>query len=140
MRINSRYNPVGGFADFWAEFRKPNPWRWPVLLVSVMLTSGIILLFSQESVMVPPAPPDVTYITTFEPGRTDEEIIASNIENQRIQDRLDELAAEREERRKELYRALGRATGLDVDAMEAEIAAEEARETAAATGNDIATE
>ena len=64
------------------------------------------------------------------PDRTDEEIMASNIANQ---ERKDALRAEQEriaEEKKDMYRALGRATGIDVEAMEAEIEAERAAEEA----------
>ena len=131
MRLMSRMNPVGGVTDFWEEFRRPNPYRWPVLAASLVMTGTLLAWVTQEDYFVPPAPPQVTYITTFAEGRTDEEIRRSNIENQRRKDQMAAELAAREERRKELYRALGRATGIDVDRMEAEAKAEEAREAAA---------
>jgi hypothetical protein len=85
-----------------------------------------------ESQRAEPRRPDVTYITTFEPGRTDDEIRASNIANQRRQDVVEAQRAAVEERKKELYRELGRATGVDVDAMEQQIERERAAEAAAA--------
>ena len=128
LRVDSRYNPVGGFQDFWDEFRKPNPYRWPVLLVSMTITGSLVYVFGQERVYVPPERPNVTYITSFEPGRTDAEIQQSNQENQRNQDAIRALEERQIERRRELYRQLGRATGVDVDAMEAEIEAERSAE------------
>lgn len=130
MRIASRFNPVGGLADFWQEFRKPNPYRWPILAVSTLPIIAIVWWAVGESVLVPPARPEISYISTFPEGRTDEEIRASNIENQRIQDQLRAEQAERDEEVREMYRQLGRATGIDVDAMEAEIEAEREREEA----------
>lgn len=132
MFSKSRFNPGPGFADFWSEFRKPNPYRWPILGVSVLPMLLTLWWATGETVLVPPAPPEVTYITSYAPDRTDDEIMESNIANQR---RNDELRAQREEieaRKREMYRELGRATGIDVDAMEAEIEAERAREEAAA--------
>ena len=132
MSMISRYDPRGGIADFWQEFRKPTPYRWPVLAVSMLMTGSLIWLFTHETVYNEPERPEVTFITTLPPGRTDAEITARNAENQRVQDALARLDEQREEERKALYRSLGRATGLDVDAMEAEIRAEEAAEAARA--------
>jgi len=37
MRIlPSRFNPTGGIADFWNEIRRPQPYRWPILLASIL--------------------------------------------------------------------------------------------------------
>lgn len=95
-------------------------------------TFAILMVFLPENQRVPPARPEVTYITTWAPDRTQEEIIASNIANQARKERLAAERAAREERKKELYRQLGRATFIDVEAMEAEIARERAAEAAAA--------
>ncbi|WP_279349662.1 hypothetical protein [Erythrobacter litoralis] len=127
----SRMNPVGGVADFWNEIRRPTPYRWPVLAASLLASGSLLFWLTQEEYFVPPAPPRVTYITTFEEGRTDEEIRQSNIENQRRKEARQAEIAAREERKRERYRMLGRATGLDVDAMEAEAEAERARAEAA---------
>ena len=186
MRMIQRLNPGPGIADFWTEFKRPNPYRWPVLggsvvltaaqmylltdhpvnlnwavvgvlalivgvvvaafiaehvrirmsvlLVAVLMTFGMLYSFTRERVRIPTRPPEVTYITTFAPGRSEAEIEASNAANQKQQDALRADQAAREEEAKDAYRALGRATGLDVDAMEREIKRDEARERAASSG------
>ncbi len=134
----SRFNPVPGIADFWNEFKKPQPYRWAILLASSVPVFIIMVWATSQSVTAPPARPEVTYITSFAPDRTDEEIIATNIANQ---ERKDALRAEQEriaEEKKDMYRALGRATGIDVDAMEAEIEAERAAQAAAAVSAEQA--
>lgn len=180
MRMIQRLNPGPGLADFWAEFKRPNPYRWPVLAgsalltgslifmltdhavsmnwlvgavlavvggvvlaallaervqirigvlaVAALMTCGLVYQFTRERVRIPPRPPEVTYISTFEPGRSDADIAASNLANQKMQDRLRADQKVREEKAKDAYRALGRATGIDVDAMEREIAREEAQD------------
>jgi hypothetical protein len=180
MRIIQRLNPGPGIADFWTEFRRPNPYRWPILAASALLSGSLIYLltdhavsldwlaggalaviggvalagmiaervkinvwvlmaaaavtgtifyqFTKEHWRVPPPPPEVTYISTFEPGRTDAQIQASNRANQKQQDTLRAEQAKREEEAKNAYRELGRATGLDVDAMERQIARDNATE------------
>ena len=117
MRLSSRYNPVGGIADFWNEIRRPTPYRWPVLAVSALCTFGLLFLIMREQVFAPPEPPKVSFISTFEAGRSDAEIIASNIANQKRKERREAEQAKRDEAVKDAYRALGRATGSDVDAM-----------------------
>ncbi len=128
MRFRSRFNAAGGIADFWNEWRKPTPYRWPILALSFAISGTMFYWLTKEEYYYPPEVPQVTYITTFAEGRTEEEIRQSNIENQRIQD---ELQAERErieQRRRDLYKSLGAATGLDVEAMEAKAEAERAAE------------
>ena len=68
--------------------------------------------------------PDLVYITTFDENRSDSEIIASNCANQELQDAMEARLAERAELRRDMYRALGRATFIDVDELEAEAEAE----------------
>jgi hypothetical protein len=131
MSMLSRFNPKTGAEDFWEVFRRPQPYRIPILLVSTLIPVTVLYFFVGERTMIPPRSPEVTYITTFPEGRTDEEILASNIENQERQDASRARREALEERKREAYRALGRATGLDVDAMEREIAEERAREEAA---------
>ena len=131
MLSRTRFNPVPGAMDFWEYLRQPQPYRLPILMVSFLPLALILWWATEETILVPPAPPEVTYITSYAPDRSDEEIAASNEANQR---RKDELRAEREEiekRKRQMYRDLGRATGVDVDAMEARIEAERAAAEAA---------
>jgi hypothetical protein len=178
MRRLQRLNPGPGLADFWSEFRKPNPYRWPILAASALLTGSLLFLltdravslnwvvgivlaiiggvalaamiaeriririwpllaaaavpalifwqFGQERWRIPPAKPEVTFISTFEDGRSDAEIEATNRANQAFQNELRAEQRQREEEAREAYRALGRASGIDVDAMERQIAREKA--------------
>ncbi|RDC59086.1 hypothetical protein HME9302_00265 [Alteripontixanthobacter maritimus] len=126
MGLISRLNPVTGLRDFWDVFRQPQPYRIPILLASIAVTCGIVALVAAESVKGPPVRPDVTYITSFAPDRTDAEIIESNRLNQLRKDKVAQELERRLERRKDLYRALGRASGMDVDRIERELAEEEA--------------
>ena len=93
---------------------------------------GGLLALTQESHFRPPDAPKVSYISTFAEGRSDEEIRQSNIANQQRKEAREAERAELQERKVEAYKALGRATGLDVDAMEREAAIERAREEVAA--------
>lgn len=131
MSYLDKINPAGGIADFWHEFRRPNPYRWPVLLISFLITGSILSMIIWEKVRIPPERPTVTYITSFAPDRTDAEIAASNLANQKLQDERRAAEEARLERQRDAYRALGRATGMDVDAIEERVARERAAEKAA---------
>lgn len=130
MRALHRLNPGPGLSDFWSEFRKPQPYRWPILAVSALPFAAIFYWAAGEEVYLPPERPSVTYITSFAPNRSEAEIIASNEANQAKKDELRAQQEEFEQKKREMYRALGRATGLDVDAMERQIEAERAQEAA----------
>jgi hypothetical protein len=138
MLSNSRFNPKPGILDFWSEFRKPNPYRLPILLASMAPFGLIFYWLAGETVYKAPERPQITYITTFDPSRSDEEIIASNRANQEVKDLRVAREAEIAERKRELYKALGAAAGMDVEEMErraeenraAEAAAEQARRDA----------
>jgi hypothetical protein len=103
-----------------------NPYRWRVLAVSILLTAGVLYGFIPATQKAPPKPFDVVYISTFEDGRTDEQIVESNAANQEVQDGYREIEQERLRIRREFAEAVGRATGVDVDKMKAEAAREEA--------------
>lgn len=116
--VNSRFNPVPGVADFWNEFRKPNPLRFPILLASMVPFGLIFWWLSGETLYKDPERPSITYITTFDPTRSDAEIIASNEANQEVKDLREEAFENMEERKRELYKALGAAAGMDVEEID----------------------
>ena len=113
-----RISPRGAVSDFIEEWRRPQPYRWQILGLAVAITFAGMVFLIPENVRVPPARPEVTYITTWEEGRTDEEIAASNAANQARKEEAARLAAERQARRREAFRALGKASGFDVDELE----------------------
>lgn len=136
MSFWSRISPRRGVEDFVSEWRRPQPYRWRALALAVAATFALMMMLIPANQRVEPARPNVTYINSWAADRTDEEIIASNIENQRRQDELAAIHQRRAELRKKLYRELGRATGLDVEEMEREIARQEAAERAAAEAQE----
>jgi hypothetical protein len=113
-------SPRGAVGDLVGEWRQPTPYRWQILGVSIAATFALMMLFLPEEQRAPPEKPTITWITTFAPDRTEQEIIESNVENQKRQDTIRAIREAQEERRRELYRALGRASGMDVDALEKE--------------------
>ena len=124
MSYLDKINPAGGIADFWHEFRRPNPYRWPVLLISFLITGSILSMIIWEKVRIPPERPTVTYITSFAPDRTDAEIAASNLANQKLQDERRAEQARRDAQAREMYKTIGAASGMDVEKIEREAEAE----------------
>jgi len=128
----SRFNPVGGFADFWNEFRRPNPYRWPILGLSMLPVAGILAWALEQQYYAEPERPRITYITTLDPARSDAEIMAEIRANQELKDLRAAEESRIAERKKDMYKALGRAAGMDVEEIERKAEAERAAEEAAA--------
>ncbi|MFN4241563.1 MAG: hypothetical protein ACK4E5_13085 [Erythrobacter cryptus] len=132
MRIPTRYNPAAGLADFWNEIRRPHPYRWPILGLSTLPVAGMLYWgVTGTTVYGEPERPKVTYITTLEAARSDAEILAENRANQAIKDLRAAEEARIARQKREMYKALGRATGMDVDAIERKAEAERAAREAA---------
>lgn len=130
--IPSRFNPANGFADFWNEIRRPNPYRWPILFLSVLPVAGMLWWGMNSTVYGEPERPRITYITTLDAARSDAEIMAENRANQEIKDLREAEEARIAAKKRDLYKALGRAAGMDVEAIERKAEAERAAEAAAA--------
>jgi len=119
-------SPTGMVADFVAVWKQAGRNRWRIAFVSAACTFGVFSLWWQEEWIGLPQPPEVTYITTFAPGRSDAEIMESNIANQKLQDQLEAEQAERDESVRQLYKTVGRISGMDVEQIERDAAAERA--------------
>ncbi len=133
MRIvPSRFNPAGGIADFWNEIRRPRPYRWLFLTLSVLPVAGMLYWGVNSTVYGEPERPRITYITTLDPARSDAEIAAENAANQQIKELRKAEEARIEARKRDMYKALGKAAGMDVEKIEAKAEAERAAEAAAA--------
>jgi hypothetical protein len=133
MRIlPARFNPANGIADFWHEIRRPHPYRWPILGLSILPVAGMLWWGFNSTVYAEPERPRITYITTLDAGRSDAEIIAENLANQQIKDLREAEEARIAAKKRDLYKALGRAAGMDVEEIERKAEAERAAEAAAA--------
>ena len=128
-----RISPRAAVQDLWQQWREPTPYRWQILGLSVAATFTMMVLLIPESERADPRRPEVTYITTFAPDRSDAEIVASNLENQKRKEVRQALAAEREARRRERARALARASGFDPDELERQFSDKPAATPAPAT-------
>lgn len=131
MVSNSRFNPAPGLADFWNEICRPNPYRLPILVLSVAPVALILYWAMGTTVYKEPERPRIAYITTLDPARTEAEILAENRANQEVKDLRAAELARIAARKKEMYKALGAAAGMDVEEIERKARAERAAEAAA---------
>lgn len=132
MLSKSRFNPGHGLADFWNEIRRPQPYRWPFLALSMLPVAAMLYWGLNSTSYGEPERPKVTYISTLDSARSDAEIIAENLANQQIKDLRAAEEARIAEAKRNIYKALGKAAGMDVEAIERKAEAERAAEEAAA--------
>lgn len=133
MSIFRDVNLWGSGSDLIRFLRTPRQHRWLLALLACGPPAFIVLLFNLDLMAVGmPGPPTVTYIESWPEDRSLKDIIESNLAAQKVK-------TEQEARAREAYKALGRATGMDVDRIERE--AEESRKLrakeAAAAANTI---
>jgi hypothetical protein len=110
-------SPRDGIGDLISYWRQPTPYRWQLLGLAVALTFTMLVLFIPKAERVPPAQPNIIYISSWPENRSEKEIIASNIANQKRKDALAAAEKQRAEIRKEFYRELARASGMDPDEL-----------------------
>ena len=125
-------NPTGAIGDFIAVFRQAGSNRWRFALLALASTGAAFSLIIWEEARIQPRPPEIIYINSWRPGRSDAEIRASNIANQKKKEREEAEQAERDAEVRHIYKVLGRASGMDVDAIEAKAKADAAAEAKAA--------
>lgn len=119
-------NPRGAINDFREVWRQAGHNRWRFAAISAACTIAVFSVMFQEGAVGPPRRPTIDYITVWDPHRTDAEIMASNIANQKRKERLAAEQAARDEEVRQIYKTIGRASGMDVDAIEAKAKAEQA--------------
>jgi len=124
-------NPTGALGDFIAVWRTAGKRRWPFVAMALSMTTGVFYVIAGESWRGPPSRPQIVYINSWTANRSDAEIARTNAENQKLQDRLRAEQAARDEKVKDIYRTLGKASGMDVARIEAEAKADAAREKTA---------
>ena len=124
-------SPTGAIGDFITVFRGAGPNRWRFMVPAALMTFGIFYVIAQEGGRGPPRPPKVIYINSWRADRSDAEIIAGNIANQKRKDALAAEEAQHAESVRQMYKTLGRYSGMDVDAIEKKAMAERAAEEAA---------
>ncbi|MCJ1962842.1 hypothetical protein [Novosphingobium mangrovi (ex Hu et al. 2023)] len=123
--------PTGMLADFRFVWQQAGTNRWRIAAISAACTFAIFYMMAGQEGSAPHPPPKVTWIATLPEGRTDEEILKENIANQKAKEELAFEQAKRDKEVREIYKTLGRWSGMDVDRIAREAEAEQAAEEAA---------
>lgn len=127
-----KVNPRGAVADFRAVYEQAGENRWRFAVAAAAVTIAVFSIMWQEEARGLPPGPKVTYINSWPLDRSDAEIRATNLANQRRKERLEAEQARREEDVRQMYKTLGRVSGMDVEAIEKKAAADRAAEAAKA--------
>ncbi len=123
-------NPSGAIADFLSVYRHAGPSRWRTMLLAIAATGTVFSLIMFEVYYIEPRPPEIIYINSWPADRNDAEIRASNLAHHRHKQALAKLQAEHDDKVKDIYKAVGRASGMDVDKIERDAKAAEIAEQA----------
>ncbi len=95
----------------------PSEYRWRALGLAGLVTGGIFYVMVQQEGRGPPKPPEIIYFESWRDDRSDAEIIAGNIAATKRAKQEEAEQEAREERARQVYRALGRASGIDTQKM-----------------------
>jgi hypothetical protein len=131
MSYWQKINPSGAVSEFVSVFRDAGPKRWPIAALSALLTVGILSVMTWESWRIPRALPEITYITTFPEDWTPAESKAFRDSNQKLKEQRAAAEAQYEAEGRKLWESLGRASGMDVDAIKKKAEAERVAAAAA---------
>lgn len=126
-----KVNPVGAIADFRAVYKQAGRNRWRFAAAAAATTFAIFMVMWQEEVRGPPRGPTVTIIKSWRADRSIEEVRRTNLENQARKEKLAAGQAKRDEEVRQIYKTLGRVSGMDVEAVEKKAAEDRAAEDAA---------
>ena len=124
-------NPTGAVSDLFGVVRDAGSDRWRIGLAAAATTLLLFWLLTHESWRVPPPRPKVIYINSWPASRTMAETRAFIEANQKWNDERAAEQAKSAEEARQMYKALGRATGIDVDRIEREAKADAAVEARA---------
>jgi len=110
-------SPRRAVLDLWQVLGAPSEFRWPALALAAMVTGSIFWVMVHQEGRALPLPPKIIYFESWRADRSDKEIIAGNIEAAR-KARAEAAAEEqRAEDIRQMYKAVGAATGIDTNTM-----------------------
>ena len=124
----SLINPLSAARDLRNQLVEPRPHRWPVMGVAAAATFAIFSVMFQEGSIGMPLPPTITYFESWRDDRSDAEIIAGNVIATQVRKVREAEQAAGAERVRQAYKTLGRASGMDVEAIERRARAKQSEE------------
>ncbi|WP_088306691.1 hypothetical protein [Novosphingobium sp. B 225] len=131
MSFIKNINPTGAITDFIAVFRQAGSNRWWITLLALAMTVGTFSIMTGESWKKQRPLPEITYITSWPADRTDAETQAFIVENQKRKEAAEKAQQAVDAELRGLWKSLGRASGIDVEAIDAKANKDRAAEQAA---------
>lgn len=110
-------SPRRALADLWRVLGAPNEYRGRALALAALVTGGILWVMLQQEERGLPPPPKVIYFESWRSDRSDAEIAAGNVEATRKARAAAAAEEQRAEDIRQMYKAVGAATGLDTRTM-----------------------
>jgi hypothetical protein len=136
MTFLKNINPSGAITEFRDVFREAGPARWRYVAAAAFCTIALFggLAVTQNWVGDRKLP-EIDYINSWPADRTEAETLAFIKANQKDKEAREKAQADADAEAQRLWMAVGRASGMDVDAMkkqaDREKAAEKAKQEAA---------
>jgi hypothetical protein len=126
MSFFKTISPSRGAGDLIAYLREDRPYKLPLFLAACVPPLMMVMLFYWDAMdKAKPPPPEVMYFESWPLSRSIEESKAAIAKTGA--EKTKQLEASRQ-----AYKALGRATGMDVDAIERQAAADRVADEAKA--------
>ena len=125
--------PGGAIADFRSVYRDAGPNRWRYVLLAALCTVGTFgIMVVTQNWKGERRLPEVTYINSWPADRTEAETKAFILANQKKKEADAARQAAYAKDAQDMYMTLGRASGMDVDAIKKQADADKAAEQAKA--------
>ncbi|MDL2351457.1 MAG: hypothetical protein QFC78_01270 [Pseudomonadota bacterium] len=136
MSFLRNVNPTGAVTEFASVFRDAGPARWGYAALAALCTVGIFgTLTLTQNWIGERRLPEITYINSWPADRTEAETKAFIAANQKKKEAREKAQADADAEAQRLWMVVGRASGMDVDAIkkkaDAEKAAAKAKQDAA---------
>ncbi|MEQ1498861.1 MAG: hypothetical protein ABL914_09375 [Novosphingobium sp.] len=126
MSIWKTANPTGAIADFIEVYKQAGGNRLRIGLVAGLCTFGVFSVMMTQSWKVKRRLPDITYINSWPLDRTPAETRAFIAANQKKKDDLEKARADAAAEEQRLWMALGKVSGMDVEAIKRKSEADKA--------------
>ncbi|WP_373487528.1 hypothetical protein [Blastomonas sp.] len=109
-------SPLRALADIKTFWFDQQPHKWAFIGLSLLATSTIFFAFVSESGFEREwKRPEIMWVTSLDPGRSDAQIAEENRANQAVQDKILAEQIARDEERKAQYRRLAEQFGMDTE-------------------------
>ena len=125
-------NPTGALADLRIVFREAGPARWRYAVLAALCTFGTFGIMATQNWVGERRLPEITYINSWPADRTEAETKAFIAENQKKKEAREQEQAASDAEAQKLWMAVGKASGMDVDAIKRKADADAAATKAAA--------